>query len=87
MCDVVLTTKQGQEKGQGVLEQLVIGPAPSGFAGMMDFASYDIALTQVPAGRLIFGKRLPAVIVEAFYRRLMSIWIDRLYAAYSAIDL
>lgn len=40
MCDVVLTTKQGQEKGQGVLEQLVIGPhAPSGFFGMMDFAS------------------------------------------------
>ncbi|MGB1737810.1 MAG: hypothetical protein ACPHE1_06675, partial [Pseudomonadales bacterium] len=40
MCDVVLTTKRGQEKGQGVLEQLVIGPhAPSGFSGMMDFAS------------------------------------------------
>ena len=40
MCDVVLSSNQGQEIGQGVLEQLVIGPhAPSGFAGMMDFAS------------------------------------------------
>ena len=39
MCDAMLTTSKGQEQGQGVLEQLVIGPhAPSGFTELMDFA-------------------------------------------------
>ena len=39
MCDAILTTSKGQEQGQGVLEQLVIGPhAPSGFTELMDFA-------------------------------------------------
>ena len=39
MCDAILTTSKGQEQGQGVLEQLVIGPhAPSGFIELIDFA-------------------------------------------------
>lgn len=40
MCDIELTSSRGTERGQGVLEQLVIGPhAPSGFSEVMDFAS------------------------------------------------
>lgn len=39
MCDVELITPNGSHQGQGVLEQLIIGPhAPSGFKEMMDFA-------------------------------------------------
>ncbi len=39
VCDVVMMSDDGEEKGQGVLEQLILGPhAPSGFTGMMDFA-------------------------------------------------
>lgn len=39
MCDVELTTPDGTLKGQGVLEQLIVGPhAPSGFTETMDFA-------------------------------------------------
>ena len=39
MCDVLLTTPNGEYKGQGVLEQLIIGPhAPSGFVDFMDMA-------------------------------------------------
>lgn len=39
MCDVVLRTPDGELKGQGVLEQLIVGPhAPSGFTDMMDMA-------------------------------------------------
>ena len=39
MCEAVLTTSKGEEHGQGVLEQLVIGPhAPSGFTELLDFA-------------------------------------------------
>ena len=39
MCDIRLTSSTGTQKGQGVLEQLVIGPhAPSGFTDVMDFA-------------------------------------------------
>ncbi len=39
MCDVVLTTPNGRIEGQGVLEQLIVGPhAPSGFKEVMDFA-------------------------------------------------
>jgi hypothetical protein len=38
-CDVSLKTSQGVVHGQGVLEQLVIGPhRPSGFSQLMDFA-------------------------------------------------
>jgi hypothetical protein len=40
LCRAELTTDAGQEVGQGVLEQLVIGPhAPSGFKALLDFAS------------------------------------------------
>ncbi|MFT7687587.1 MAG: hypothetical protein ACI9FB_002943, partial [Candidatus Azotimanducaceae bacterium] len=39
MCDVKLITPDGEFLGQGVLEQLIIGPhAPSGFKEMLDFA-------------------------------------------------
>jgi hypothetical protein len=39
MCDVVFYSDAGEIKGQGVLEQLVMGPhAPSGFKETMDFA-------------------------------------------------
>lgn len=39
MCDVRLTNKQGEFAGQGILEQLIVGPhAPSGFKDMMDMA-------------------------------------------------
>jgi hypothetical protein len=39
MCDVKIITPNGEYHGQGVLEQLVIGPhAPSGFTEMLDFA-------------------------------------------------
>ena len=39
MCDVVLTTSDGEFKGQGVLEQMIIGPhEPSGFKELMDMA-------------------------------------------------
>jgi len=39
MCDVKLTTPQGEFAGQGVLEQLIFGPhAPSGFTDMLDMA-------------------------------------------------
>lgn len=39
MCDVELITPNETYKGQGVLEQLIVGPhAPSGFKEMMDFA-------------------------------------------------
>ena len=38
-CDVSLKTSQGVIHGQGVLEQLVVGPhRPSGFSQLMDFA-------------------------------------------------
>ena len=40
LCRAELTTDAGQKVGQGVLEQLVIGPhAPSGFKALLDFAS------------------------------------------------
>lgn len=40
MCDVLLTNDAGQFKGQGILEQMIIGPhAPSGFTELMDMAS------------------------------------------------
>jgi len=39
MCDVVFTSDKGEIKGQGVLEQLIVGPhSPSGFSDVMDFA-------------------------------------------------
>lgn len=39
MCDVTLTSEGQQEHGQGVIEQLVIGPhLPSGFSELLDFA-------------------------------------------------
>lgn len=39
MCDVSLTNETGQFKGQGILEQMIIGPhAPSGFKELMDMA-------------------------------------------------
>ncbi len=39
MCDVVFTSDAGETKGQGVLEQLIIGPhVTSGFKEMLDFA-------------------------------------------------
>lgn len=39
MCDVVLTTESGEKKGQGVLEQLIIGPhRPSGLKETLDMA-------------------------------------------------
>ena len=39
MCDVELTTPTKTYQGQGVLEQLIVGPhEPSGFKEMMDFA-------------------------------------------------
>lgn len=39
MCDVLLETDKGEFNGQGVLEQLIIGPhAPSGFKDLMDMA-------------------------------------------------
>lgn len=39
MCDVVLTNDHGEFKGQGILEQMIVGPhAPSGFKEVMDMA-------------------------------------------------
>ncbi|MBT3425634.1 MAG: hypothetical protein HOL98_02440 [Gammaproteobacteria bacterium] len=39
MCDVRLSHDEGQEAGQGIIEQLVIGPhRPSGFSQLLDFA-------------------------------------------------
>jgi len=39
MCDVLLTTSDGEHRGQGVLEQIVFGPhAPSGFKEQLDMA-------------------------------------------------
>jgi hypothetical protein len=39
MCEVVLTTPDKQHQGQGILEQLIVGPhAPSGFVELMDMA-------------------------------------------------
>ncbi len=38
-CDVVYSSDAGEQRGWGVLEQLIVGPhAPSGFTEMMDFA-------------------------------------------------
>lgn len=40
MCDVMLDNRHGRQMGQGVLEQLIVGPhAPSGFRDLMDMAS------------------------------------------------
>lgn len=39
LCDVTLEGPGGEEKGQGVLEQFIMGPhAPSGFKGLLDMA-------------------------------------------------
>lgn len=39
MCDVRLTTDKGEFAGQGILEQLIVGPhKPSGFKDMLDMA-------------------------------------------------